>query len=472
MTRLLAAVLALCACDAALEAMPDAGAPPISDGEDPPPVRPARFRNPINAGADPFLTYHAGHYYLMTTQGDALRMWKARSLPELAVAAPATIWQDTDPSRDRDVWAPALHLFDGRWYVYYTADDGLDDHHRLHVLESDGADPLGPYHYKAKLEPFNGLGLWAIDPEVFEQIGKRYIVWSGENAQARNRLYIAQLANPWTIGGPRVYLPAAGGCPEVREAPSILQRDGTTHLVYSSCDTGKPDYQLWMLTAPMSADPMLASSWTQHPVPVLRAAPELGVFGPGSNGFFKSPDGTEDWIVYHAKNTGSFTYDGRTTRVQKLAPGSPLDLGPPVPVNEPQLAPSGDPGPGTYSLDDGDATFAGDWTLYTTCAQCMGNTDHGSAQTGATATYTFTGTQIALYAVKDAGNGIAAFSIDDGPETTRDTYAPIRQGAQPIYVSPRLAPGVHTLAVRVTGTKSPASAGVAIGIDRADVFGP
>ena len=52
----------------------------------------------------------------------------------------------------------------------------------------------------------------------------------------------------------------------------------------------------------------------------------------------------------------------------------------------------------------------------------------------------------------------------------RDTYAAIRQGAQPIYVSPRLPPGQHELRIRVTGMKSPASAGVAIGIDRADIF--
>lgn len=462
--RALVAVVALAACDAALEPMPDAG---ISDDDDDP-AQAAVFRNPLNPSADPFLTYHAGSYFLMTTQGDALRMWTAPSLAELAVAPPTTIWQDTDPTRNRDIWAPSFYRFDGRWYVYYTADDGIDDHHRLHVLESAGDDPLGPYHYKAKLEPFNGTNLWAIDPEVFEQNGVRYLVWSGETSTARNRLFIAPLANPWTIGGPRVYLPAAGGCPEVREAPSVVQHDGTTHLVYSTCDTGKPDYQLWSLRIPMTADPMIASSWTQVPAPWLAAAPEVGVYGPGSNAFFRSPDGTEDWIVYHAKNTATFTYDGRTTRAQKIDWNGGLV---PVSVNAALPLPSGDPGPGTRTLDDADAAFTGDWTLYPGCGQCMDGADHGSTQTGATATYTFSGTQIAVYAVRDAGNGIAAFSIDGAAETMRDTYAAIRQGTQPIYVSPKVAPGTHTLSIRVTGTKSAASSGVAIGIDRADIFG-
>ena len=470
MRRALALLTVVAACDAAVEPDPFASDASIGGDDAPPPAR-HEFRNPLNAGPDPFMTFYGGNYYLMTTQGDALRVWKAPSLAGLAVAPPTTIWQDSDPSRNRDVWAPSLYLFDGRWYVYYTADDGVDDHHRIHVLESAGDDPLGPYHYKAKLEPYNGLNTWAIDPDVFEQNGVRYLVWSGAGQQGHNIIYVAPLANPWTISGPRVYLSAAGGCPEVREAPSMIQRDGTTHLVYSTCDTGKPDYQLWMLTIPMTSDPMLASNWGQYPIPMLRGKPELGVFGPGSNGFFKSPDGTEDWIVYHAKNTSEFTYDGRTTRAQRLDWSNNLNFGTPISVDGPQALPSGDPGLGTISLDDADATFSGDWTPYPSCTQCFDGGDHGSTQAGATATYAFTGTQIAIYAVRDAGNGIAAFSIDGAAETTRDTYAAIRQGAQPIYISPRLPLGHHELRIRVTGTKGSASSGIAIGVDRADVFG-
>lgn len=465
--RAIAALLLTSACDAAVA--PESDAPAITEDAAPSPT-PGSFRNPLNAGADPFLTYHAGRYYLMTTQGDALRMWTSPSLAGLAVATPTTVWQDTDATRNRDMWAPSFYLVDGRWYLYFTADDGIDEHHRIHVLESAGEDPIGPYHYKAKLEAPNAVGLWAIDPEILVQNGRRYLVWSGAGTQGHNLIYIAPMSNPWTISGPRVYLPAAGGCPEVREAPSILQHDGTTHLVYSTCDTGKPDYQLWSLRIPMTADPMTASAWSQHGIPLLRANAELGVFGPGSNAFFQSPDGTENWIVYHGKNTGSFTYDGRTTRAQKIDWTNTLDFGAPVSVNAPLLLPSGDPGRGTKSLDDSEAAFAGDWTLYPSCAQCMDGADHGSTQTDATATYSFDGTQIAIYAVRDAGNGIAAFSIDGGPETLRDTYAPIRQGAQPIYTSGKLPAGPHALTIRVTGTKSAASTAVAVGVDRADIF--
>jgi GH43 family beta-xylosidase len=291
------------------------------------------FRNPLNGGPDPFLVYDSGFYYLATTQGDAVRIWKAASLAGLSAAPVTTVWQDGS----QEVWAPAFYRLDAQWYLYYTSDDGVDDHHRIHVLEAD--DALGPYHYKSELDTAG----WAIDPAVLEQGGARYLVWSGAGSEGHNLIYIAPMSDPWTIGA-RTYLPAAGGCPEVREAPSILQHAGTTFLVYSTCDTGKPDYQLWMMSIPETADPTNAAAWTQHDAAVFASAEQNGVYGPGSNAFFKSPDGSEDWIVYHAKSTSAYTYDFRTTRAQPIAwQGEQPMLGVPVAEGAPVRLPAGDP---------------------------------------------------------------------------------------------------------------------------------
>nr|BFD80825.1 hypothetical protein StreXyl84_02260 [Streptomyces sp. Xyl84] len=102
------------------------------------------FRNPLNTGPDPFMTYWKGNYYLTTTQGGSIRMWRSPSLSTLLTTAPVTVWTDTDGSRDRDIWAPEFYRFGDRWYLYYTADDGTDDHHRIYVAQSDGDDPAGP----------------------------------------------------------------------------------------------------------------------------------------------------------------------------------------------------------------------------------------------------------------------------------------------------------------------------------------
>ncbi len=437
------------------------------------------FRNPLGTQPDPYMTYYQGDYYLAATEGDAVRMAKAPTIGGLRTAPRTTIWQDTDPSRNQQVWAPSFYLIGGHWYVYYTADDGVDDHHRLYVVESAGTDPLGPYHFKAELEAPNAQGIWAIDPALLNQNGRLYMVWSGAGTEGHNLIYLAPMSDPWTISGDRVYLPSAGGCPEVREAPSVLQHNGTTFLVYSTCDTGKPDYQLWMQSIPGTADPMQPGNWVQHQGAVFARNDAAGVWGPGSNGFFTSPDGTEDWIVYHAKNTSAYTYDGRTTRAQKIgwnSDGTP-NLGAPLAAGATQDVPSGDPGGGPYWINDtgttsgaGSVAYTGAWNSGTGCGnQCFWGDDHWSNQPDATATWTFTGTQIALLSVRDTGNGIAAFSVDGGPEQTADYYGAVRMGEQLNYVSPVLPSGTHTLRVRVTGQKDPSSADAYISIDRAEV---
>lgn len=295
-----------------------------------------KFQNPINPGPDPYLEFFDGNYYLATSQGEAIRIWKAPTLARLKTARPVTVWKDTDPSRDRGVWAPEFHFITNHWYIYYTAtsQDNNDDNHRLHVLESAGKDPIGPYTYKGRLiNPTNDH--YAIDSTVFQNPGDGlwYSIWA---ARPGHVLTIAQLANPWTVRGNGAVIPASGfGCEEVREGPVVLQHAGKLFLVYSACDTGKPDYKLGMLIAETNSNLMKPQSWKQYPKPVFERNDTNGVYGPGHNGFFKSADGTDDWIVYHAKTTSAYTYRGRTTRAQKFtwnADGTP-NFGKPLPLS-------------------------------------------------------------------------------------------------------------------------------------------
>ncbi len=309
----------------------------------------AFFRNPLlDPGPDPWMVWHEGFYYLSATAMDRIEIRRAKSITELADAPPFVVWQEDEPSRNQEMWAPEFYLLDGpngrRWYLYFTASDGVEANHRIHVLESQSDDPLGPYFYKASLKTDAHNEHYAIDAGLIQLgDGRLFCLWTGWPGHL---LFIAPMENPWTLTGERVQIEADGfGCDEVREGPVVLRRNGKIFLFYSVCDVGKPDYKLGMLVADENADLLDAANWKQHPEPVFARCDERGVFGPGHNGFFHSPDGKETWIIYHAKTTKEYTYAGRSARAQKIEwdeqgvprPGVPMSLETEVPV------PSGDP---------------------------------------------------------------------------------------------------------------------------------
>lgn len=332
----------------------------------------ALYRNPLfpKCGPDPWAIFYNGNYYYMHTMQNRLCLWVTPDITDVRNAPCKTIWTPTDSTNMFDLWAPEIHRINGKWYVYYAADDGNTDNHQLYVLENDCEDPFeGEFVMKGRIstDPDNN---WAIDGSVFENNGNLYMVWSGWQTRRVSTetqcIYIARMENPWTLSSERVvisrpdldwerhWINENGWTPPytiyVNEGPQpLLSPDGKyVHIAYSASGCWTPYYALGLLTAPTDADLLDPASWQKSPKPVFHQKPEAGVYGTGHNSFFQSPDGKEWYILYHARSTETDPAgmgDTRTPRMQRFewgADGFPI-FGEPLPTDTALPKPSGTP---------------------------------------------------------------------------------------------------------------------------------
>lgn len=329
------------------------------------------FTNPVAPGADPWVEFRDGYYYMAQSrnpgEGQRSTIWvfRSRKLTDpmadsmLVWTSPADGWNQTH------VWAPEIRFVDGRWYIYYAAgrpgpQDAPFIHQRAGVLRAATADPRGAWEDLGQLDTGGGQAtraddVWAIDFTVHRIAGQLYGIWSGwgDNepvARTPQFLYIARMSNPWTVSGPRTLLSAPTEDWErkvdpqegldLNEGPQVLERNGQFFIIYSTRESWLPAYRLGQLRLNNGADPMQPSSWTKSG-PVFQQA--NNVYGPGHNGFAKSPDGTQDWIIYHAKVDTGPNWN-RVIRLQPFtwrADGSP-DFGQPVADGVALPVPSGE----------------------------------------------------------------------------------------------------------------------------------
>ena len=159
------------------------------------------FTNALFTEADPTVEYYNGNYYAAaTTWSGVVTMRKAPTLANLKTATPVVVYSDTTSGRSSNMWAPELKRLQGpngwRWYLMYTmGTPGNFDNQHLHVLESSGDDPLGPYGYKGQPVPTTA---WNIDGSYLQLNGELFAVWSqfAPAPDGRQSNYIARMSNP------------------------------------------------------------------------------------------------------------------------------------------------------------------------------------------------------------------------------------------------------------------------------------
>jgi GH43 family beta-xylosidase len=131
----------------------------------------------------------------------------------------------------------------------------------------------------------------------------------------------------------------------VQEGLQVLRHGGRTFVVYSASGSWTDDYAYGLL-ALTGGDARAPGSRTKSSQPAFEKTET--VFGPGHGSFVLSPDGTQDWMVYHTARSSGSGWD-RVIQAQTFtwtSEGMP-DVGTPIGAGVAQAVPAGQqPGAG------------------------------------------------------------------------------------------------------------------------------
>lgn len=301
---------------------------------------------------DPSVVYKDGYYYMTFTHNGAdIMVMKSRTI-DFRNAERKVVWYPPFGTMySANLWAPELQYIQGKWYIYFAADDGQNENHRMYALEAVSDDPLGEYEFRGKID--DGSDKWAIDGLVLEHDDQLYFLWSGWEGDVNisQNTYIAPMSDPLTISGPRVLLSEptldwerAGGPPYIQEGQAILKRDDRLYIAYSGAGSWTPFYSIGLLELKEGGNPLEPDHWIKHEKPLMAMDEEAEVYGPGHNSFTSSPDGSETWIVYHATSGIHDGWSNRKARAQLVTwddQGQPI-FGQPLSLDTAIAVPSGE----------------------------------------------------------------------------------------------------------------------------------
>lgn len=320
------------------------------------------FKNPIlPSGNNPQVTFHNGKYYYTHETNDMILLWETEDITDMSHALCKEVWRPKKGKGKRNLWAPEIHKINDKWYIYYAADDGNTDNHQIFVIENDSASPMtGEFKQKGPIIT-NKEWNWGIHASTFVYNGIQYLIWSGwpqrrvmEETQC---IYIASMKNPWTLSSDRVMISEPEYSWErqwinpdgtrtaypiyVNEAPYFFKSKDSDKLIiyYSASGCWTPYYSIGMLCCNAGDEILNPKSWVKKPEPVFTMSVKDSVWGPGSPSFFPSPDGSEWFMLYHARKVpNGITGSGelRSPRIHKIEwdeKGMPI-LGKPTNLND------------------------------------------------------------------------------------------------------------------------------------------
>lgn len=268
---------------------------------------------------DPFVLSHEGGYYAYGTAPASSQGWQ---FPVL-YSTDLVHWEEKGWSLQPVLggvhyWAPEVAYQSGTFYMYYSADGVDGNDHQLRIATS--RSPLGPFEDMGLLlapdDPFT------IDPHPFQdQDGEWYLYYSrdfltlDDDNRVGTGIVVDRLLNMVTLEGkPQVVVRPHADWQLFQEQRSMYGSVYDWHTIegaavrlhnnqyycfYSGGAWERENYGVSYVVASHPLGPFRRPPEVK--LPLLRSSPG-NVIGPGHNSFTLSPDGSQEYLVYHAWN--------------------------------------------------------------------------------------------------------------------------------------------------------------------------
>lgn len=222
---------------------------------------------------DPFIMLYDGTYYAYGTHAaDGIEVYTSDDL--LTWKYERLALDKKDSWADRWFWAPEVYALNGRFYMYYSADE--------HICAAVADSPLGPF-VQEKKEPMIADEK-CIDNSLFiDDDGTPYLLFDRFNDGLN--IWVAELEKDLlTIKTetmhPCIHVSQAWEevWPRVNEGSFVIKRNGIYYMIYSANSYESPSYGVGCATA---TD--LMGEWTKYDEnPLLQFPGDLVGVGHGA----------------------------------------------------------------------------------------------------------------------------------------------------------------------------------------------
>lgn len=245
---------------------------------------------------DPFIMLWNNKYYAYGTQSEnGIAVYVSDDLKTWSVP---TELQDGLALRKEDVWAerwfwaPEVYAANGKFYMYYSADE--------HICVATSDSPTGPFRQEVQKPMLETEK--SIDNSLFiDDNGTPYLFWVRFNDG--NNVWVAQLDKNLTDLKPESFTacihvsqPWEQVWPRVNEGPFVMKRNGIYYMTYSANSYESQMYGVGVATATNVNGP-----WTKYTNnPVFQKPGDL--VGVGHSALFTDKEGKLR-IVFHAHNS-------------------------------------------------------------------------------------------------------------------------------------------------------------------------